>query len=201
MSSFKALLGCCLVIAPLLVQAEESRAAAADPIDIEGMNITRILDCEGRDVSLSGEGNTLTLKGQCGEVSVYGSHHRLVLDSARALTIHGLGSVTTVRGAVASLSIGGGYQQVQANVRGSDGLAKVDAYGYGAKARLTLLSQADIAVGGSSQQVYWSRAAGVAEPKTLVSGGGRAHRRRTLGPGRHPLGRDGPGVSLGRRAR
>ena len=50
MSSFKALLGCCLVIAPLLVQAEESRAAAADPIDIEGMNISRTLDCEGRDV-------------------------------------------------------------------------------------------------------------------------------------------------------
>lgn len=170
MSSFKALLGCCLVIAPLLVQAEESRAVAAEPIDIDGMNISRTLDCEGRDVSLSGEGNTLTLKGQCGTVTVYGSHHRLVLDGAQALAIHGLGSVTTVKGAVASLSIGGGYQQVQANVRGSDGLAKVDAYGYGAKARLTLLSQADIAVGGSNQQVYWSRAAGVAEPKTLVSG-------------------------------
>lgn len=170
MSSFKALLGCCLVIAPLLVQAEESRAAAAESIDIDGMNISRTLDCEGRDVSLSGEGNTLTLKGQCGTVTVYGSHHRLVLDGAQALTIHGLGSVTTVKGAVASLSIGGGYQQVQANVRSNDGLAKIDAYGYGAKARLTLLSQADIAVGGSNQQVYWSRAAGVVEPKTLVSG-------------------------------
>jgi len=171
MSSFKALLGCCLLVAPLLVQAEGSVAAVGEPIEIEGMNVTRTLDCEGRDVSLSGEGNTLTLKGQCGEVSVYGSHHRLVLDSARALDIHGLGSVTTVKGSVAKLSIGGGYQQVQANVRGgSEGLAKVDAYGYGARARLTLLSQADVAVGGSNQQVYWSRAAGVAEPKTLVSG-------------------------------
>jgi len=171
MSSFKALLGCCLLVAPLLVQAEDSVAAVGEPIEIEGMNLARTLDCEGRDVSLSGEGNTLTLKGQCGEVSVYGSHHRLVLDSARALDIHGLGSVTTVKGSVAKLSIGGGYQQVQANVRGgSEGLAKVDAYGYGARARLTLLSQADVAVGGSNQQVYWSRAAGVAEPKTLVSG-------------------------------
>jgi len=171
MSSFKALLGCCLLVAPLLVQAEESVAAAGEPIEIEGMNLTRTLDCEGRDVSLSGEGNTLTLKGQCGDVSLYGSHHRLVIDSARSLDIHGLGSVTTVKGSVAKLSIGGGYQQVQANVRaGSEGLAKVDAYGYGARARLTLLSQADVAVGGSNQQVYWSRAAGVADPKTLVSG-------------------------------
>ena len=168
MSSFKALLGCCLLVAPLLVQAAEP---SAGPIEIEGLNLTRTLDCQGRDVSLSGEGNTLTLKGQCGEVSIYGSHHRLVLDSARALNIHGLGSVTTVKGAVARLSIGGGYQQVQANVRaGGEGLAKVDAYGYGAQARLTLLSPADIEVGGSNQQVYWSRAAGVAEPKTLVSG-------------------------------
>ncbi|GAC1039204.1 hypothetical protein thsps117_39620 [Pseudomonas sp. No.117] len=170
MSSFKALLGCCLLVAPLLVHAEEQASAAGEPLEIEGMNITRTVDCHGQDVSLSGEGNTLTLKGQCGEVSVYGSHHRLVVDSARTLSIHGLGSVTTVKGAVENLSIGGGYQQVQANVRGGEGLAKVDAYGYGAKARLTLLSQADIAVGGSNQQVYWSRAAGVAEPKTLVSG-------------------------------
>lgn len=168
MSSFKALLGCCLLVAPLVVHAEAS--AAGEPLDIEGLNITRTVDCQGQDVSLSGEGNTLTLKGQCGEVTVYGSHHRLVLDSAQALNINGLGSVTTVKGAVARLSIGGGYQQVQANVRGSEGLAKVDAYGYGAKARLTLLSPANIAVGGSNQQVYWSRAAGVAEPKTLVSG-------------------------------
>ncbi|KTS78697.1 hypothetical protein NS274_05975 [Pseudomonas oryzihabitans] len=171
MSSSKALLGCWLLVAPLLVQAEESVAAAGEPIEIEGLNLTRTLDCQGRDVSLSGEGNTLTLKGQCGEVTVYGSHHRLIVDSVRSLSIHGLGSVTTVKGAVAQLSIGGGYQQVQASVRGdSEGLAKVDAYGYGARARLTLLSQADIAVGGSNQQVYWSRAAGVAEPKTLVSG-------------------------------
>ncbi|MDT3718146.1 DUF3060 domain-containing protein [Pseudomonas oryzihabitans] len=168
MSSFKALLGCCLLVAPLLVHAEER---TAEPIEIEGLNLTRTLDCQGRDVSLSGEGNTLTLKGLCGEVAVYGSHHRLMVDSAQTLAIHGLGSVTTVKGSVANLSIGGGYQQVQANVRaGSEGLAKVDAYGYGAKARLTLLSPADIAVGGSNQQVYWSRAAGVAEPKTLVSG-------------------------------
>lgn len=168
MSSFKALLGCCLLVAPLLVHAEER---TAEPIEIEGLNLTRTLDCQGRDVSLSGEGNTLTLKGQCGEVAIYGSHHRLMVDSAQTLAIHGLGSVTTVKGSVANLSIGGGYQQVQANVRaGSEGLAKVDAYGYGAKARLTLLSPADIAVGGSNQQVYWSRAAGVAEPKTLVSG-------------------------------
>jgi hypothetical protein len=51
--------------------------------------ITRTIDCRNRDVDLRGDGNTLTLRGDCGKLLVTGNNNVIEIDSVQAIDTPG----------------------------------------------------------------------------------------------------------------
>ena len=60
--------------------------AQAEPLNIEGIGLSRDVSCKGQDVNISGNANVIHLKGDCGAVLVYGSEHKVTLDTARSVS-------------------------------------------------------------------------------------------------------------------
>jgi hypothetical protein len=75
--------------APEAASPRSTRKVGSDPIEITGAHVRRRINCAGRDVSLMGSHCNLTLVGECGRVSVSGSHNKVRLEIAERIEITG----------------------------------------------------------------------------------------------------------------
>ena len=87
--------------APAKPMASPSSAPAASsmgtgvPIVVGNNQQVKTLECEGRAVSVSGNGNKLTLKGQCGPISVGGNENILHVGATTRIDTSGNRNVVT----------------------------------------------------------------------------------------------------------
>jgi len=90
--------------APAKPAASSTRSAAAAPATGNGLPIlvptnqqVKTMDCDGRAVSVQGNGNRLTLKGQCGPVTVGGNENILEVGSTTRIDTSGNRNVVKYR--------------------------------------------------------------------------------------------------------
>jgi len=72
-------------------------AAHAQPIELDGIELSRDVPCLGKDVNISGNANKISLTGDCGVVQVYGTDHEISLEKASALEVSGIGNSVTAK--------------------------------------------------------------------------------------------------------
>jgi len=75
--------------APEAASPRASRKAGSEPIEITGAHVRRRINCAGRDVSLMGSHCNLQLVGECGTVSVSGSHNKVGIETAERIELTG----------------------------------------------------------------------------------------------------------------
>lgn len=95
-------------------------SAFAEEIQVEGVRISRDFACDGQDVVIAGQGNTVELKGRCGTIKVIGTDHKVTFDDARALVVSGMSNAAT-GGAVASLAVEVTQNAVKATLKQVEG--------------------------------------------------------------------------------
>ena len=152
-------------------------ARAAPPLEIGGANQEREVDCGGRDVTVSGFGNRITLSGKCGAVIVGGARHVVALPSAASLDVSGEGNTVTVQGEVRGLLlVNGARERVEAGV-GTGPEARVEVNGAETQLRLRLAGPTRVSLAGARHQLLWTAPPGVPAPQAEISGEGNVLRR------------------------
>ncbi|WP_070884748.1 DUF3060 domain-containing protein [Pseudomonas sp. D1-3] len=149
----------------LLAAIALASLAQAEPLNIEGIGLSRDVSCKGQDVNISGNANVIHLKGDCGAVMVYGSQHKVTLDTARSLSVSGA-EHEVVAERVNALSVDTTENQVRTTVAGSDQAALVEIAGADQELDLQFEGPVKLEVGGTNQQVRWRGE----EPEVQMSG-------------------------------
>ncbi|WP_020178813.1 DUF3060 domain-containing protein [Methylopila sp. M107] len=137
--------------------------ALAGGIVIEGVRISREVDCGGQDVVIAGQGNTIALTGACGAVQVMGSDHKVTFESAKALQVAGA-SIAATGGKVEALAVDVTDNTVKATVASSHEPAEVRIFGADQKSELRFESAAAVTVGGAANELVWTADKGVKPP-------------------------------------
>jgi len=144
-----------LTAACLLSGMVASAAALAEPLNIEGIGLSRDVSCKGQDVNITGNANVIHLAGECGAVLVYGSEHQVTLETARSLTVSGA-EHKVVAERVNALSVDTSNNQVRTAIIAGEQPAVVTVEGAEHELDLQFEGQAKLNVTGVSQQVRWS---------------------------------------------
>ncbi|MBD9398502.1 DUF3060 domain-containing protein [Pseudomonas sp. PDM11] len=139
--------------------------AQAEPLNIEGIGLSRDVSCKGQDVNISGNANVIHLKGDCGAVEVSGSEHKVTLDTAKSLSVSGA-EHEVVAERVNGLSVDTTDNQVRATVAGGEQPALVEVTGADQTLDLQFEGAVKLDVGGTNQQVRWRGE----EPEVQMSG-------------------------------
>jgi len=105
------------------------------------------------------------LKGDCGAVLVYGSEHKVTLDTARSLTVSGA-EHEVVAERVNALSVDTTENQVRTTVAGGEQPALVEVTGADQELDLQFEGPVKLDVSGTNQQVRWRGE----EPEVQMSG-------------------------------
>lgn len=148
-----------------LLLAGSATLAQAEPLNIEGIDLSRDVSCKGQDVNISGNANVIHLKGDCGAVLVYGSEHKVTLDTAKSLTVSGA-EHEVVAERVNALSVDTTDNQVRATVAGGEQPALVEVTGADQELDLQFEGPVKLDVSGTDQQVRWRGD----EPEVQMSG-------------------------------
>ncbi|SDI65403.1 Protein of unknown function [Pseudomonas flavescens] len=138
-----------------LLLAGTATLAQAEPLNIEGIGLSRDISCKGQDVNISGNANVIHLTGECGAVLVYGSEHKVTLDTAKSLTVSGA-EHKVVAERVNALSVDTSNNQVRTAIIAGEQPAVVTVEGAEHELDLQFEGQAKLNVTGVSQQVRWS---------------------------------------------
>lgn len=138
-----------------LLLAGTATLAQAEPLNIEGIGLSRDVSCKGQDVNISGNANVIHLTGECGAVLVYGSEHKVTLDTAKSLTVSGA-EHKVVAERVNALSVDTSNNQVRTAIIAGEQPAVVTVEGAEHELDLQFEGQAKLNVTGVSQQVRWS---------------------------------------------
>lgn len=79
------------LLAPILLLAVTTRSSIADDTwRLDANDATYAYVCgKGERLTLNGNGNTLTVSGECGAVEITGSDNHVVLELAASITIGG----------------------------------------------------------------------------------------------------------------
>ncbi|UFN49662.1 DUF3060 domain-containing protein [Roseomonas sp. OT10] len=163
-----------LALLAATVMAVPVRAA---PLEIGGAMQSREVDCGGRDVTISGMGNRITLSGECGHIIVGGARHVIALPSAASLDVSGEGNSVTVSGKLRGLLlVNGAQERVEAGI-GTGPDARVEVNGAEARLRLRLAGPIRISLAGARHEVVWTAPPGVPVPQAEISGEGNVLRR------------------------
>lgn len=139
--------------------------AQAEPLNIEGIGLSRDVSCKGQDVNISGNANVIHLKGDCGAVEVSGSEHKVTLDTAKSLSVSGA-EHEVVAERVNALSVDTLNNQVRTAVVAGEQPTPITVSGTGHKLDLRLEGETRLDVSGIEQQVRWSGD----EPQVQLSG-------------------------------
>lgn len=144
-----------LTAACLLSGMVASAAALAEPLNIEGIGLSRDVSCKGQDVNITGNANVIHLTGECGAVLVYGSEHKVTLESAKSLTVSGA-EIEVVADQVNALSVDTSNNEVRTAVIAGEQPAVVTVEGAEHELDLKFDGEAKLSVIGVSQLVHWS---------------------------------------------
>ncbi|MCW2290035.1 hypothetical protein M2262_000085 [Pseudomonas sp. BIGb0408] len=138
-----------------LLLAGTATLAQAEPLNIEGIGLSRDVSCKGQDVNITGNANVIHLTGECGAVLVYGSEHKVTLDTAKSLTVSGA-EHKVIAERVNALSVDTSNNQVRTAIIAGEQPAVVTVEGAEHELDLQFEGQAKLNVTGVSQQVRWS---------------------------------------------
>lgn len=139
--------------------------AQAEPLNIEGIGLTRDVSCKGQDVNISGNANVIDLKGDCGAVMIYGTENKVTLGTARSLSVSGA-EHQVVAERVDALSVDTLDNQVRTAVVAGEQPASIAVAGAEHRLDLRLEGETRMEVSGIDQQVRWSGD----EPQVQLSG-------------------------------
>ena len=159
----------------LLATLNIAAAHAAEPLELDGVGISRDVPCNGRDVNITGNGNHIRLTGDCGAVSVYGSQHRVTLDSAENLGVSGIDNQVVAKGHVGGLVVDTSDNRVEATIKAATPPARVQVDGAEQVLQLKLESAVEMEINGADHQLDWSGE----EPAISTSGAGHRIERRS----------------------
>ncbi|KIP96307.1 MULTISPECIES: DUF3060 domain-containing protein [Pseudomonas] len=138
-----------------LLLAGTATLAQAEPLNIEGIGLSRDVSCKSQDVNITGNANVIHLTGECGAVLVYGSEHKVTLDTAKSLTVSGA-EHKVIAERVNALSVDTSNNQVRTAITAGEQPAVVTVEGAEHELDLQFEGQAKLNVTGVSQQVRWS---------------------------------------------
>lgn len=143
--------------------------ASADEISIEGVQMSRDFACDGQNVVIAGQGNTVELTGRCGDVKVIGTDHAVRFDEAKSLVVSGASNKAT-GGEIGSLLVEVTNNKVQAKIKSITAPADVSVSGADQDVSLTVGSAAKINVHGSNNALSWTAENGIKAPAISTSG-------------------------------
>ncbi|KHN49714.1 DUF3060 domain-containing protein [Pectobacterium fontis] len=137
----------------------------AAPIELEGIGLTRDIPCNGNDVTISGNSNHIVLTGQCGNISVMGSEHKVTFDSATSLTVTGA-EIDVTGQSTGDLIVATYKNTIRTHIIAGNKPAKVNVTGTEHQIDLDFKGPAVVSFNGISNQLSW----GGAEPRLSSSG-------------------------------
>lgn len=150
-----------VAIAPVMAFAEE--------ITVEGVQMSRDFSCDGQDVVIAGQGNTVELTGRCGDIRVIGADHVVRFDEAKSLVVSGMSNKAT-GGDTGALVVETHKNKVQAKLKSEGTPAEASVSGADQEVSLTVGSAAKINVQGSNNELNWTAENGVKAPAISTSG-------------------------------
>lgn len=156
-----------VVIATALVIVPAT--AFADEITVEGVQMSRDFACDGQDVTIAGQGNSVELTGRCGEVKIIGADHKVRFDEAKSLAVSGM-SIKATGGETGALLVELHKNTVQAKLKSDSAPAEASVSGADQNVSLTVGSAAKINVQGSQNELTWTAENGVKAPAISTSG-------------------------------
>lgn len=156
-----------VVIATALVIV--SATAFADEITVEGVQMSRDFACDGQDVVVAGQGNTVELTGRCGDIKVVGADHKVRFDEAKSLAVSGM-SIKATGGETGALLVESHKNTVQAKLKSESTPVEVSVSGAEQNVLLTVGSAAKIDVQGANNELTWTAENGVKAPAISTSG-------------------------------
>ncbi|MFI8689563.1 DUF3060 domain-containing protein [Stutzerimonas kunmingensis] len=142
-------------------------AAHAQPIELDGIELSRDVPCLGKDVNISGNANKISLTGDCGVVQVYGTDHEISLEKASALEVSGIGNTVTAE-SVDRLTVDTNKNQIRSTILGRGQTAIVEVLGADHELELVFDGPAQVTVAGIDNRLQWSGD----EPAMSLSGAG-----------------------------
>lgn len=142
-------------------------AAHAQPIELDGIQLSRDVPCLGKDVNISGNANKISLTGDCGVVQVYGTDHEISLEKASALEVSGIGNSVTAK-SVDRLTVDTNKHHVRTTILGRGQTAIVEVSGAEHELELAFDGPAQVTVAGIDNRLQWSGD----EPAMSLSGVG-----------------------------
>ena len=143
--------------------------AFAEEITVEGVQMSRDFACEGQDVVIAGQGNTVELTGRCGDIKVVGADHKVRFDEAKSLAVSGM-SIKATGGETGALLVELHKNTVQAKLKSDGAPADASVSGADQNVSLTVGSAAKFDVQGSMNALSWTAETGVKAPAISTSG-------------------------------
>jgi hypothetical protein len=145
----------CASAAMLVASLLLAGAAHAQPIELDGIQLSRDVPCLGKDVNISGSANNITLTGECGVVQVYGTDHEVSLATASALEVSGINNSVTAT-SVGRLLVDTSQNRIRTKVVGHGQTAIVEVSGGEHELELEFDGPAQISLDGVDNKLKWS---------------------------------------------
>lgn len=164
----------CASAAMLMASLLLAGAAHAQPIELDGIGLSRDVPCAGQDVNITGNANRIHLTGDCGAVEVYGSEHEVSLESATALAVLGVGHVVEAD-TVGRLTVATSGNRVHTAIAAAgEQPAAVEVTGAEHELELRFTGPVQVSVDGADTRLRWSGD----DPTLSSSGSGHQIERR-----------------------
>ena len=157
-----------VIIAAMLAFAGLAHADD-DELTIQGIGISRDVDCQGKNVGVYGAENEIALTGQCGTITVHGSKHKVSFEQGQTLSVSGSDNVVD-GGRAKNVVVSVAKNTVTTTLEAGEEPGKLEATGANNRITLVLAGPSRLDVGGVEQIVEWSTADGAPNPEVRSSG-------------------------------
>ncbi|KMO32053.1 DUF3060 domain-containing protein [Methylobacterium aquaticum] len=155
-----------LTLAAVLAQAGLAQAGA---LKIQGVGISRDVECEGRDVGIYGAENEIALTGRCDVITMHGSGHTVSFKEGAGLSVSGVDNTVT-GGRVRDITVSVTRNAVTATLVGGEQPGRLNTSGSDNRVSLVLSGPTQLRVTGADHTVEWARAEGAPSPEVTASG-------------------------------
>ncbi len=145
----------CASAAMLVASMMMAGIAPAQPIELDGIELSRDVPCLGKDVNISGNANKITLTGECGVVQVYGTDHEVNLNTASSLEVSGIDNRVTAR-SVGRLLVDTSQNRVHTEIAAQGKTATVEVSGGEHELELKFAGPAQVTLDGIDNRLKWS---------------------------------------------
>lgn len=155
----------CASAAMLVAGLLMAGAAHAQPIELDGIELSRDVPCLGKDVNISGNANKIKLTGECGAVVVYGTDHQVTLETASALEVSGMENTVSAK-SVGRLLVETSKNHVRTAIQRRGERATVEVSGGEHELELKFDGPVQVSIDGIDNRLKWSGD----EPELSLSG-------------------------------